>query len=336
MKSCDVCGEPMLADELGLRHAGCRAEYERQRGRRRRTEARELDWHHPARVVTRQQTNVRVTRKREADAWLRTDDARWSSDPEPERLDRNPAAVYLAGKPSATGRRGLKRSLDRAAELLTSGRTKDAMAVDWTEVRYQHVTALRSVLIEEGAKPATVNHVLAAVRGTLKEAWRLGQIDAETLARACDVSNVTDLAQLSGGTRIVPSLGPRAGDPQGRSADGDWQSRRIGISPPAEVVDLRSSAGLSILAACGIPIPLVAEKSDSASLREAMRQLVYMSIMPVARIIERELQRVLELELRLDFAALNAADIMGRARSFKSLVDGGLPIPEARSLTGMD
>ena len=102
----------------------------------------------------------------------------------PERLDRNPAAVYLAGKPSATGRRGLKRSLDRAAELLTSGRTKDAMAVDWTEVRYQHVTALRSVLIEEGAKPATINHMLAAVRGTLKEAWRLGQIDAETLARA--------------------------------------------------------------------------------------------------------------------------------------------------------
>ena len=108
----------------------------------------------------------------------------------PERLDRNPAAVYLAGKPSATGRRGLKRSLDRAAELLTSGRTKDAMAVDWTEVRYQHVTALRSVLIEEGAKPATINHVLAAVRGTLKEAWRLGQIDAETLARASDVPNV--------------------------------------------------------------------------------------------------------------------------------------------------
>ena len=118
----------------------------------------------------------------------------------PERLDRNPAAVYLAGKPSATGRRGLKRSLDRAAELLTSGSggTKDAMAVDWTEVRYQHVTALRSVLIEEGAKPATINHVLAAVRGTLKEAWRLGQIDAETLARACDVSNVTASTLPSG------------------------------------------------------------------------------------------------------------------------------------------
>ena len=119
----------------------------------------------------------------------------------PERLDRNPAAVYLAGKPSATGRRGLKRSLDRAAELLTSGRTKDAMAVDWTEVRYQHVTALRSVLIEQGAKPATINHVLAAVRGTLKEAWRLGQIDAETLARASDVPNVK-AAMLPAGRHV--------------------------------------------------------------------------------------------------------------------------------------
>ena len=152
----------------------------------------------------------------------------------PERLDRNPAAVYLAGKPSATGRRGLKRSLDRAAELLTSGRTKDAMAVDWTEVRYQHVTALRSVLIEEGAKPATVNHVLAAVRGTLKEAWRLGQIDAETLARACDVSNVT--------ASTLPS---------GRHVDaGEIRElfRACGDSP----VGARDAAMLSLLYGCGL------------------------------------------------------------------------------------
>ena len=108
------------------------------------------------------------------------------------------------------------------------------MAVDWTEVRYQHVTALRSVLIEEGAKPATINHVLAAVRGTLKEAWRIGQIDAETLARACDVSNVT--------ASTLPS---------GRHVDaGEIQElfRACGDSP----VGARDAAMLSLLYGCGL------------------------------------------------------------------------------------
>jgi len=108
----------------------------------------------------------------------------------PGRPDRNPALVYLAGRPSAVGRRGLQRSLDRAAEILSGGLTSSALTVNWSEVRYQHVAALRAVLIDEGAKPATVNHVLAAIRGTIKEAWRLGLIDAEAKERVTDVPNV--------------------------------------------------------------------------------------------------------------------------------------------------
>ena len=107
----------------------------------------------------------------------------------PPKPDRNPALVYLAGKPSQVGRRGLQRSLDRAAEILTGGLATSALVVDWSEVGYQHVQAMRAILIAQAA-PATVNHVLAAVRGTLREAWRLGQIDAETLARITDVANV--------------------------------------------------------------------------------------------------------------------------------------------------
>ena len=107
----------------------------------------------------------------------------------PVKPDRNPALVYLAGKPSQVGRRGLQRSLDRAAEILTGGLATSALVVNWSEVGYQHVQAMRAILIAQAA-PATVNHVLAAVRGTLREAWRLGQIDAETLARITDVANV--------------------------------------------------------------------------------------------------------------------------------------------------
>ena len=109
---------------------------------------------------------------------------------DPGAPDQNPALVYLAGKPSAVGRRGLQRSLDRAAGILSGGLATSALVVDWARVRYQHVAALRAVLLDDGAKPNTINHVLAAVRGTVKEAWRLGLIDAETKERVMDVSNV--------------------------------------------------------------------------------------------------------------------------------------------------
>ena len=103
--------------------------------------------------------------------------------------DTNPAAVYLAAKASAAGRRGLVRSLGRAAEILTGGLASNALVVNWPEVRYQHVQALRAVLMEQAAA-ATVNHVLAAVRGTMREAFNLGQIDADTLTRITAVKNV--------------------------------------------------------------------------------------------------------------------------------------------------
>ena len=117
---------------------------------------------------------------------------------EPGARDLNPASVYLAGKPSAVGRRGLQRSLNRAAEVFTGGLTKDALLVNWAEVRYQHVAALRSLLIDRGTASATINHILSAIRGTIKEAWRLGLIDAETQARVTDVRNVKSSVLPSG------------------------------------------------------------------------------------------------------------------------------------------
>ena len=160
----------------------------------------------------------------------------------PGARDQNPALVYLAAKPSAVGRRGLQRSLDRAAEILTGGLAKNAFVVNWAEVRYQHVTAMRALLVESGAKPATINHVLAAVRGTLREAWRLGKIDAETLARAVDVGNVS-----------ASTL------PAGRHVDAGEVAalfRACGDTP----VGARDAALLSLLYGCGL------RRSEAAAL----------------------------------------------------------------------
>ena len=56
---------------------------------------------------------------------------------------------------------------------------------------------------------------------------------------------------------------------------------------------------------------------------------------PVAKMVAQELSEKLETAVSLDLSALHASDIQGRARSFKSLVDGGMPIAEAVSLTGL-
>ena len=153
----------------------------------------------------------------------------------PGPTDTNPAAVYLAAKSSSAGRRGLVRSLDRAAEILTGGLATSGLVVNWPEVRYQHVAALRAKLIDDTTSAATINHTLAAVRGTMREAWRLGQIDAETLARITDVKNVK-ATRLPAGRHLNPGEIIRLFD----ACSGDTP------------VDARDAAMLSLLYGCGL------------------------------------------------------------------------------------
>ena len=100
--------------------------------------------------------------------------------------------------------------------------------------RYQHLMAMRSLLLDTNTKPATINHTLAAVRGTLREAWRLGYLTAEDLARATDVANVK--------ATMLPA---------GRHVDvGEVTAlfRACGDAP----VGARDAAMLSLLYGCGL------------------------------------------------------------------------------------
>ena len=111
----------------------------------------------------------------------------------PPSADTHPVGVYLASV-SPGSRRTLEQSLHRIASWFVTASFKDPGAADawlfpWDRVRYQHVAALRAALIEAFA-PSTANKMLSALRGVLKEVWRLGYVDAETYQRSVDVRQV--------------------------------------------------------------------------------------------------------------------------------------------------
>lgn len=101
------------------------------------------------------------------------------------RLDENPAAVYLASLAPGS-RRTMQHALVTIADILGMD---DYLAVPWGQLRFQHTSAVRSQLMEDYSA-ATANKILAALRQTLKRAWRLGQMDAESYRHAVDIPSV--------------------------------------------------------------------------------------------------------------------------------------------------
>jgi site-specific recombinase XerD len=65
----------------------------------------------------------------------------------------------------------------------------NAEGIDWAAIRYQHAQAVRAKLAETYS-PATVNKALSALRGVLRESWRLGLVTAEDYHRASDLEAV--------------------------------------------------------------------------------------------------------------------------------------------------
>ena len=154
--------------------------------------------------------------------------------PDRAALDQNPAAVYLAGL-SAGSRRTMRASLNTIASLLTNGAQIDAFALDWARLRFSHTAALRSLLAERYAH-STANKMLAALRGTLKAAWRLGQMSAEEYQRACDVGTVQ-------GETL----------PAGRAiASGELIGLMAACAQTEKLAGARDAAMLALLYGCGL------------------------------------------------------------------------------------
>ena len=145
-----------------------------------------------------------------------------------------------------------------------------------------------------------------------------------------------DIANLKGRTALVETTAAGYGEGRGAAPQSDWKPQRIGANPPDSLRQLRVDAEMCILGATGTPVELITARSDGAAVREAWRRYAHAFLTPIGGIVAAELGEKLDRPgLALDFSALFASDITGRARAFGSLVQGGMDIERAAALSGL-
>lgn len=86
-----------------------------------------------------------------------------------QRRQINPAALYLLTLSEGSSRDGMEQILKRTARFFGFA--------DWTDCPWQtitaaHVIGYRAILQKQGKSPATVNLVLAAIKGVVRCAWQ--------------------------------------------------------------------------------------------------------------------------------------------------------------------
>lgn len=84
--------------------------------------------------------------------------------------------------------------LEHIAEI--GGLTIETM--DWSSLRYEQVVLIKAKLSESGKAPATVNKILAALKGVSRECWRMGLMDIDNFMRIKDVGRVTGESAQAG------------------------------------------------------------------------------------------------------------------------------------------
>lgn len=99
-----------------------------------------------------------------------------------------PALTYLA-RLSPGSRPAQAGALRILVGLLAPGLEYDPTTFPWERVLPEQASLLRARLTRDYA-PATAKRILAALRGVLKEAWRLGILDRDRLERVTDIPPV--------------------------------------------------------------------------------------------------------------------------------------------------
>jgi site-specific recombinase XerD len=120
----------------------------------------------------------------------------------PRKAVAHPVDVYL-GRLSPASARGFLIALGNIARIISGG--KGCYQLDWATLTYEDTAKAREGLAA-GYATRTANYGLCALRGVLKECWRLGLMTHEDFRRATDLAAIRGDNSAAGRVLTVEEL----------------------------------------------------------------------------------------------------------------------------------
>jgi integrase/recombinase XerD len=108
--------------------------------------------------------------------------------------DISPVQCYLMTL-APSGQRSMKSQLTQVARLLGQNNIDD---VQWHKLEYQELIFVRSRLKSLNKSTNTINTSMAALRGVVRCAFKMGLLNAEQMERICQLENVRGDDKKSG------------------------------------------------------------------------------------------------------------------------------------------
>ena len=142
-----------------------------------------------------------------------------------------------------------------------------------------------------------------------------------------------DISKARGRALLVETVAAAWGEGKGAAPAKDWKAERLGPTPPDAMVQISQQSFERVLGACGTPSSLFTD-ADGTSQREALRRWHLGTVLPLARLLEAELEAKLSTPVKLRFDLYNV-DLAGRTQAFQKLVAGGVAVNEALMTAGL-
>ena len=117
-----------------------------------------------------------------------------------KQLNDSPATVYLNSL-APSGRRSMRSQLQ---SILNSLKYKgDVETFPWSKLRYAHIAKIQNGLLVSGKSISTANTTIAAIKGVMRAAFNLGQLNGEAYIRIQSIKRVNH-HQLPAGRSLRP------------------------------------------------------------------------------------------------------------------------------------